>query len=192
MFVIFNGSAYWYIYKKNAMKQNNATIQTLHDLLDYQASKFSAAEVLLKNSLGEWVGKSGSMQLKTVLAKYSDLVQAHVNKLGNFIDAEKISVLEISDRIMKAMVEEANEQMNACQDTEVRDACLLACVQGINHFKISTYGTAAAFAKALNLEKAAAIFHEMEVNEKQIDDRLSQLAEHEINSKAKAPFAITR
>jgi ferritin-like metal-binding protein YciE len=65
-------------------------------------------------------------------------------------------------------------------------------VQGINHFKISIYGTSAAFAKTLNLEKAAAMFHEMEVNEKQIDDRLSQLAEHEINGKANAPFAIAR
>lgn len=174
------------------MKQNNATIQTLHDLLNFQASKFSAAEMLLKNSLSDWIGKSGSMQLKTVLGKYSDLVQAHVNKLGNFIDAEKISVLDISDRIMKALVQEAEEQMSACQDTEVRDACLLACVQGINHFKISIYGTAAAFAKTLNLEKAAAMFHEMEVNEKQIDDRLSQLAEHEVNGKAKAPFSIER
>jgi ferritin-like metal-binding protein YciE len=192
MFVIFSGTAYWYIYKKNAMKQNNATIQTLHDLLNFQASKFSAAEVLLKNSLGDWIGKAGSMQLKTVLGKYIDLVQAHVNKLGNFIEAEKISVLDISDRIMKALVEEADEQMSACQDTEVRDACLLACVQGINHFKISIYGTSAAFAKTLNLEKAAAMFHEMEVNEKQIDDRLSQLAEHEINGKANAPFAIAR
>lgn len=192
MFVIFSGTAYWYIYKKNAMKQNNATIQTLHDLLNFQASKFSAAEVLLKHSLGDWVGKSGSMQLKTVLSKYSDLVQAHVNKLGNFIDEEKISVLDISDRIMKALVEEANEQMSACQDAEVRDACLLACVQGINHFKISIYGTAAAFAKTLDLDKTAALFHEMEVNEKQIDDRLSQLAEHEINGRAKAPFSIAR
>jgi hypothetical protein len=33
--------------------------------------------------------------------------------------------------------------------------------------------------------------HEAEVNEKQIDDRLSQLAEHEINIKAKAPIALT-
>ena len=59
-----------------------------------------------------------------------------------------------------------------------------------NHFKISTYGTAAAFANALNMEKQASVFHEAEVNEKQIDDRLSQLAEHEINIKAKAPIEL--
>ena len=79
-----------------------------------------------------------------------------------------------------------------CTDAEVKDACLLACIQAINHFKISMYGTAAAFANALDMEKQAAIFHEAEVNEKQIDDRLSQLAEHEINIRAKITYCITR
>ena len=42
------------------------------------------------------------------------------------------------------------------------------------------------------MEKFAGVFHEAEVNEKQIDDRLSQLAEHEINFKAKAPIVLTQ
>ena len=41
------------------------------------------------------------------------------------------------------------------------------------------------------VEDHAAIFHKAEINEKQIDDRLSQLAEHEINIKAKAPIELT-
>ena len=40
------------------------------------------------------------------------------------------------------------------------------------------------------MEDHAAIFHEAEVGEKQIDDRLTQLAEHEINSRAKAPILL--
>ena len=91
---------------------------------------------------------------------------------------------------MEAFVLETNDQMMACSDLEVRDACLLACIQAINHYKISTYGTAATFANALGNEKAALLFHEAEINEKQVDDRLSQLAIHEINSKAKAPIVI--
>jgi len=45
-------------------------------------------------------------------------------------------------------------------------------------------------AKALNMEKPSLIFHEAEVNEKQIDDRLSQLAEFEINFNARSPIAL--
>lgn len=91
---------------------------------------------------------------------------------------------------MLAFIEETNEKLNSCADQKAQDACLLACIQGINHFKISLYGTAAAFAKQLEMEKFASLFHKAEVNEKQIDDRLSQLAEHEINIAAKTPVVL--
>ena len=172
------------------MAENNKTITTLHHLLDYDARKFTSAEIQLKNSLPEWINKAGSLQLKTVLQKYLDFVQEHVQKMNSFFDEEKINSLSLTNRVMKAFIEEAEEKLANCTDAAIKDACLLACIQAINHFKISTYGTAAAFANALGMEKQAAVFHEAEINEKQIDDRLSQLAEHEINIKAKTPILL--
>ena len=172
------------------MTDNNQTITTLHNLLDYDARKFTSAEIQLKNSLPGWINKAGSLKLKTVLQKYLDFVQQHVQKLEDFFEEEQISSLSLTNRVMQAFIEEADEKLSDCTDAEVKDACLLACIQAINHFKISTYGTAAAFANALGMEKQAAIFHEAEVNEKQIDDRLSQLAEYEINIKAKTPIVL--
>lgn len=172
------------------MAENNPTITTLHNLLDYDARKFTSAEIQLKNSLPEWINKASSLQLKTVLQKYLDFVQQHVQKMESFFEEEKISSLSLTNRVMRAFIEEAEEKLSNCTDAEIKDACLLACIQAINHFKISTYGTAAAFANALDMEKQGAVFHEAEVNEKQIDDRLTQLAEHEINIKAKAPILL--
>jgi ferritin-like metal-binding protein YciE len=172
------------------MAENNQTITTLHNLLDADARQFTSAEIQLKSSLPEWINKAGSLKLKTVLQKYLDFVQQHIQKLEGFFEEEKINSLSLKNRVMQAFIEETNEKLSNCTDVEVKDACLLACIQAINHFKISTYGTAAAFAKALGIEKQAALFHEAEVNEKQIDDRLSQLAEYEINSKAKTPIVL--
>jgi len=172
------------------MKDITPTITTLHNLLDYDAGKFIGAEVQLKSSLTGWINAASSVKLKTVLQKYLDFVQQHVQKMNAFFEEEKISSLSVFSRVMQAYIEEANEKLSNCTDAEVRDACLLASIQAINHFKISTYGTAAAFANALGMEKQAAIFHEAEVKEKQIDDRLSQLAEHEINSKARSPIVL--
>lgn len=172
------------------MTEDNQTISTLHNLLDYDARKFTSAEIQLKTSLPGWIGKAGSLKLKTVLQKYLDFVQIHVQKLESFFEEEQISSLSLNNRVMQAFIEEAEEKLNTCTDTEVRDACLLACIQAINHYKISTYGTAAAFAKALDMQNQAAVFHEAEINEKQVDDRLTQLAEFEINVKAKAPIVL--
>jgi hypothetical protein len=41
------------------------------------------------------------------------------------------------------------------------------------------------------MSKYAELFHEAEANEKQIDDRLTQLAEFEINIRAKSPSILT-
>ena len=172
------------------MTDYRQTITTLHNLLDYDARKFTSAEIQLKNILPDWISKAGSLKLKTVLQKYLDFVQQHVQKLEGFFEEEQINSLSINNRVMHAFIEEAGEKLNSCTDAEVKDACLLACIQAINHFKISTYGTAAAFAKALDMQNQAAVFHEAEINEKQIDDRLSQLAEFEINVKAKAPIVL--
>lgn len=172
------------------MAENNQTITTLHNLLDYDIRKFNSAEIELKNSLPEFINKAGSLKLKTVLQKYLDFVQEHVQKMEGFFEEERIVSLSLTNRVMQAFIEETKEKLSNCTDAEIKDACLLACIQAINHFKISTYGTAAAFANALGMEKHAAVFHEAEVNEKEIDDRLSQLAEHKINIIAKAPIVL--
>lgn len=172
------------------MTDNNIKINTLHNLLDYNARKFTSAEIQLKNQLPEWINHAVSVKLKTVLLKYLDYIQDHLKKLEKFIEQEEINSIGVSNRMMKAFIEETDETLKNCSDSEVKDACLLASIQSINHFKVSIYGTAAAFSNTLGREDQAKLFHEAEINEKQIDDRLSQLAEHEINTKAKTPVVL--
>jgi ferritin-like metal-binding protein YciE len=176
--------------KQNIMPDTNQSITTLHHLLDYDASKFTNAEIHLRNSLPEWINKTNSLMLKTVLQKYLGFVEEHVHKMEDFFGQEDFNALSLNNRIMQAFIDETNEKITTCTDPEIKDACLLAGIQAINHYKISIYGTATAFARALEMEKHAALFYEAEGNEKQIDSRLSQLAEFEINKKAKTPFVL--
>jgi ferritin-like metal-binding protein YciE len=170
--------------------ETNSSIATLHNLLDYNAGKFTSGEIQLKKNLHDWVNKTSSLQLKQVLQKYLNQVIEHVKKMEPFFIDEKFTSLSVINGAMQVLIEETNEQLSLCSDAEVADACMLASIQTINHYKISTYGTAAAFADNLGLEQFAAIFHEMEINEKNIDDRLSQLAKYEINKKAEAPTLL--
>ena len=172
------------------MKQELTSITTLHNLLDYEASKFSSAEVQLSNALPQWISKAGSVKLKNVLQKYRDDIGTHLANLEEFVDSERLISLSLTNRIMSAYIEDTNEKLLLCADAEVTDACLLASIQMINHFKISAYGTAAAFANTLGMDKAAIFFHQAEVQEKQIDDRLTQLAQYEINFRAKSPIVL--
>jgi ferritin-like metal-binding protein YciE len=172
------------------MDSETQNITTLHELLDYDARKFSVTEMQLKNVLPRWINKASALKLKNVLQRYLDFVQKNAEKFEAFIAEEKLSSLSFVNKVMSTLIEETESKLDSCQDPEVKDACLLASVQSINHYKISMYGTAAAFARILGKEKAANLFHEAEVGEKQIDDRLTQLAEHEINDLAKTPIVL--
>lgn len=174
------------------MNNTEKQIWTLHDLLDVDASKFSVVEIQLKNQLtNKWLQKAQSIKLKSILLRYVEMISTHIDKLEYFFKEEKFVSLASKHQIIQAFINESDEKINMCEDGEIRDACLLACIQEINHYKISCYGTASAFANALNMHKYAEIFHELEVNEKQIDDRLNQLAEFEINIRAKSPGILT-
>lgn len=172
------------------MKEEQTTITTLHNLLDHEASKFSSAEIQLNNALPQWISKANSVKLKTVLQKYKDDITEHLQNLEEFVNAERLTSLPLTNRMMHAYIQDTNEKLVICADAEVTDACLLASVQMINHYKISAYGTAAAFANTLGMENTAVFFHRAEVHEKQIDDRLTQLAQYEINFRAKSPIVL--
>ena len=176
--------------KFRIMSDNNLTT-TLHDLLDVDGRKFISAEVQLKKVLPQWINLANSIKLKNVLQKYMDFIDQHIEKMQGFYEEEHINSLPLHNKVMEAFIDEAQEKLDSCTDAAVKDACLLASVQSINHFKISIYGTAAAFADLLSLEKTSEVFHQASVNEKQIDDRLTQLAQFEINSKAQAPIELT-
>ena len=63
------------------MTENTQSINTLQDLLDYNAGKFTSGEIQLKKSLSEWIKSAASLQLKAVLEKYYDFVEQHVQKM---------------------------------------------------------------------------------------------------------------
>lgn len=172
------------------MKENNQTILTLRDVLDSNAAQILNAEIQLRQILPEWINKAWSVKLKNVIQRYIEFIERHIRNIEDFYEEEALSSLSDTSRTVQACIEETEEKLSACIDSKVKDACLLSGIQIINHIKISMYGTAAAFANALSMEKSAAGFHEAEANEKQIDDRLSQLAEHDINIEAKASLVL--
>src|SRR5690242_5836811 len=172
------------------MTENNHSITTLHDLLDYNGREFISAEIQLKNKLPDWTNVASSLKLKNVLQKYQEFIEQHIENMQAFYEEEHIQSLSLHNKMVEGFIKDTEDKLHHCGSTAVKDACLLAGIQSINHFKISIYGTAAAFANLLNLEKTASVFHQASVNEKQIDDRLTQLARFEINNKAMAPIEL--
>ena len=144
----------------------------IYNLLDYDARRFTSAEMQLKKVLPEWISKAGSIELKTALERYLSFTEEHIQKMDSFIKTNKKALPTLSNRIMQSFIQETKEKLKGRSDMMFKDACLIDCVLEITRFKINTYGTAAAFAKAVELCQPASVFHEAELQEQLMNKRL--------------------
>ena len=87
---------------------------------------------------------------------------------------------------MAGIVEEGSEKLQEDLEDSVLDACLIASAQKVEHYEISAYGTAIAWAEALELGDVVEILRESLDEEKAADEKLTALAESGINEAATA------
>ena len=87
---------------------------------------------------------------------------------------------------MAGIVEEGSEKLQEDMEGSVLDACLIASAQKVEHYEISAYGSAIAWAEALGLNDVVQVLNETLEEEKAADEKLSALAESGINQAATA------
>ena len=82
------------------------------------------------------------------------------------------------------IIEEAEEVMKEAEDDTIRDAAMLAAAQSVEHYEISRYGTLVAWAEKMEMSDAAELLRVTLGEEKLTDEKLTELAESEINVEA--------
>ena len=82
------------------------------------------------------------------------------------------------------ILEEGAEIMKEAKDDTIRDAGMLAAAQAVEHYEISRYGTLKAWAEKLGLTDAVSLLDETLQEEKATDEKLTELADSEINIEA--------
>jgi ferritin-like metal-binding protein YciE len=84
---------------------------------------------------------------------------------------------------MQGLIEEGKETLDEDMEEDTKDAAIIAAAQRVEHYEISGYGTARTYANLLGQEEAAGLLEETLEEEKETDQKLTQLAE-EINVEA--------
>ena len=86
---------------------------------------------------------------------------------------------------MEGLVKEGSEIMEEDFEDQVLDAALIAAAQRVEHYERAAYGTVREFAKILGEAKHASLLEETLDEEKEADEKLTELAK-EINADANA------
>ena len=85
---------------------------------------------------------------------------------------------------MEGLLEEGAEMAEQTGSELVRDAGIISAAQRVEHYEIAAYGCAITHARVLGLEDVAELLEQTLAEEKLADERLSTIAEQEVNGSA--------
>jgi len=143
------------------------------------------AEKKLVKTLPKMQAAATTQQLKEAFGNHLTQTEGHVERLervfsmvGEEADATKCPA-------MAGIVDEGEDIIDDTDEgTAQRDVGLIFAGQKAEHYEIATYGGLVTLAQVLGHEDAAAILQQTLAEEKEADQLLTQIAEHDINYRA--------
>ena len=143
------------------------------------------AEKHLTKVLPKMKKKATTDELKSAIEEHLAQTEEHVSRLeqvfeicGKKAQAKKCDAMEGLTKEGDSIVEETEA------NTMTRDAGIIMAAQKVEHYEIATYGTLVQLAKTLGRNDAAELLHKTLEDEKQADEKLTEIAEWNVNQAA--------
>jgi ferritin-like metal-binding protein YciE len=158
--------------------------KTLTDLFYDQLQDAYNAETQLTKALPKMAKAATSADLRAGFEQHLKETQDQVTRLEQVCKQVGCKTGSNTCEAMKGLVTEGEEIIGLGLDKDAQDAGLIAAAQKVEHYEIALYGTLCAFAKQLGHPDAASLLHQTLEEEKRTDEKLTQLAKHNVNAKA--------
>jgi ferritin-like metal-binding protein YciE len=150
-------------------------VDELRDLFD--------AESRLIKALPKMAKAAESEELRDGFEGHLEQTKEHVERLKTVLNSLGEKVMAKKCPAMAGLVEEGDEMINGDFEGSVKDAALISAAQRVEHYEIAAYGCVQAWAELLGEEDAAELLGKTLEEEKETDQKLSELAE-KINAQA--------
>lgn len=143
------------------------------------------AEKHLTKVLPKMKKKATSDELKQAIEEHLAQTEEHVSRLEQVFNLCGKKPQAKKCEAMEGLTKEGDSVVEETQDgTETRDAGIIMAAQKVEHYEIATYGTLVVFAKTLGMHDVAAILVETLKEEKDTDEKLTGIAEGNVNQTA--------
>ena len=169
---------------KSSMPKQDEVATGLRGLFEDSLKDIYWAEKALTKALPKMVKNATSEELVAALNDHLAVTKEQVTRLEEVFSTIGIKPQAKKCEAMEGLIKEAGEIMESTAEGVVRDAGIIAAGQKVEHYEIATYGTLCAFAKILGEDEAAEMLLQTLNEEKQADDKLSEVAEGSINLQA--------
>lgn len=159
-------------------------ITTLEELLADELKDLYSAENQLVKALPKIAKAVDSPDLRSVFEDHLKQTRKHVERLERICEKLEINPGGRKCVGMEGLIEEGTEILHSEGETEPLEAGVIGAAQRVEHYEIAAYGTARAHARQLGFIEIANLLDKTLQEEKQADDRLTQIAENQVNVQA--------
>lgn len=142
------------------------------------------AEKQIAKSLPEMRDSANSPELRQAFEDHLGETEQHIARVEAVFAQLGMEPQEERCPAINGIVSEAKDLMKLNLSPAAHDAALVCAAQKVEHYEIGTYGCLRAFADLLGLEEASELISRTLMEEKTTDERLTALAETELNPKA--------
>ena len=161
-------------------------LDSLEELFKDELKEIFDAEKQLTKALPKLAKKATSTELQTAFEDHLQETEMHVERLEQVFDQLGMAPRARASKAMRNLIAEGSDMIAEAEDDATRDALMIAAAQKVEHYEIAAYGTLRTWANVLGRRDAAGLLDETLDEEKQTDQRLTQIAESSINEAAAA------
>jgi len=143
------------------------------------------AEKQLTKTLPKMKKAATTDELKSAIEEHLTQTEGHVKRLEQVFDMCGKKVQAKKCDAMEGIIKEGDSIVEETQDGSMtRDAGIIMAAQKVEHYEIATYGSLVQIAKTLGMNDAAEVLHLTLDEEKQADEKLTEVAEWHVNQAA--------
>ncbi len=140
-----------------------------------------SAEKQALRAMPRMMKKATAQSLKDALQMHVEQTEGQVERLERALEAVGGKPGRKVCEGMRGIIEEGQQELEDHDKGPMMDVLIVAAQQRMEHYEIASYGTMAALAKACGQEEVARLLAETLNEEKQTDEKLTRLAESELN-----------
>lgn len=158
--------------------------EALKDLLIEELQDAYSSETQILEALPAMAEAASSPQLKQAFQTHLQETDGQVKRLERIFQMLQADPTGNTCEATQGLIEEAEEIMGEGLSPEVLDVALIMAAQKVEHYEIASYGSLRTLAETCGMTDIAKLLDETLSEEKATDDKLTQLAEGEINQRA--------
>ena len=158
--------------------------ETLQDIYLEQLKDLWSAEQQLLKALPKMAKGAANKQLSSAIQEHEVQTRVHVERLEKIFTQLGEKPGGHKCKGMEGLIAEGEEVLEEHDQSDARDAAMIAAAQRVEHYEIAGYGTVRTMANMLGLADHAQILQKTLDEEGETDKKLSALAETVVNVQA--------